>query len=478
MSLAVITKTIGDIDEFKNLYFDNKKTLVEILDTYNLPHKYADNLRKFALGLGFPKKSDIHKDVINSIDVVEFKKLYLNDLMTVKELATHFNVGRFTIEKLITKNKLNKSKDEWLKTVKRSIRQSYGVNNVSELEFVKKSKSKNTFIQNLDISEFKKKYKELGNTELAKHYNISTHYVSKLLHRFGVERNERVNSLELEIKNWLIHGLGIIDLKVNDRVVLSGKEIDFLSPTNNFGIEFNGMFWHNDLIVNETYHLVKTKKATEKGIDLYHIFEFEWITKKEIIKSIIRQKLKLTPRTIHINQCNVQWITKNEKEKFLTENHIFGDDDSETHIGLFFNTELVEVLTIGKSYQYQYTIFNSVRKLNVYVNGGIEKLWRFFVKYHDPSTVVVYEDIRFCPSNSQYEELGFILSNYIPPESYYFNNRNPLKIFSSKKFKKDPHHYTENFLYNSNKTEIENMRENNYLRFWDCGKKVLVWNKK
>jgi hypothetical protein len=39
------------------------------------------------------------------------------------------------------------------------------------------------------------------------------------------------------------------------------------------------------------YHLNKTEKCEEKNINLIHIYEYDWILKQDIVKSMILNKL-------------------------------------------------------------------------------------------------------------------------------------------------------------------------------------------
>lgn len=74
----------------------------------------------------------------------------------------------------------------------------------------------------------------------------------------------------------------------NNRTVLdSGKELDIYLPDIKLAIEFDGLYWHSDKFLDKNYHLRKTKECEEKEIHLIHIFEDEWINKKDIVKNKI-----------------------------------------------------------------------------------------------------------------------------------------------------------------------------------------------
>lgn len=263
----------------------------------------------------------------------------------------------------------------------------------------------------------------------------------------------------------------------NDRKILEGKEIDFYIPSLNYGIEYNGLFWHNDKIVNKSYHWEKTKKCLDKQINLYHVFENEWILKKDIVKSIIKYKLGLSDRKIFARKCEIGEVDTQKKNSFLDANHIQGKKYSSINIGLYHIGELVQMMTFHKSHhnKFEFELSRLTCKLNVCVVGGVSKLWKYFLKSYSPKSVIVYEDIRFSPINSFYETLGFSYSHRTKPNYFYFNNKNPLKLFTRSEFQKHKMKNIKNFDFDDTLSEVENMYNNNYLRIWDCGNHIYHW---
>ena len=80
------------------------------------------------------------------------------------------------------------------------------------------------------------------------------------------------------------------------RTILDNEyELDIYIPEFKLAFEFNGLWWHNELNRSPNYHLDKTNKCESKGIDIFHIFEDDWLLKKDLIKSMILNKLRTTP---------------------------------------------------------------------------------------------------------------------------------------------------------------------------------------
>jgi hypothetical protein len=258
-----------------------------------------------------------------------------------------------------------------------------------------------------------------------------------------------------------------INHECSNRSLIS-KEIDIYMPDKKIGIEINGLYWHNELFVDENYHLNKTIESSSKGIDLMHIFEDEWLYKKEIVKSIISNRLGLTSNVIYGRNCIIKEISSNECNEFLNQNHIQGSVNSKVRLGLYFKDELVSVMSFsrgrvimgGKKDEWELNRYTN--KINHRVVGAASKLLNFFIKKYEPSNLISYSDLRLF-GGKMYEKLGFKFISQSKPNYWY--------VIQNKRF------YRFNFRksilvkqgYDKNKTEKEIMFENKNYRIYDCG---------
>jgi len=271
---------------------------------------------------------------------------------------------------------------------------------------------------------------------------------------------------EKEIKVF-IESLGF-DVIENDRKILSGLELDIYIPDKKIAIEFNGLYWHSEQKgKDKNYHLNKTLKCAEKEIQLIHFFEDEWYNKKEIVKSIIATRLGIVGKRIYARKCIIKNVTNKEERRFLEENHIQGYYPSSIKLGLYYEEELVLILTFGKSRfsNHDFELIRFANKLNSSVVGGFSKLLKSFRKDNKGSLITFSERRLF--SGNVYEKSGFsFLKTTLP--NYYYVDENYNKRFNRMKFQK---HKLKNLLkeYNEELTEKENMIVNNYDRIWDCG---------
>lgn len=256
-----------------------------------------------------------------------------------------------------------------------------------------------------------------------------------------------------------------------DRKILNGKELDIVIPEKKLAIEYDGLHWHNENCVSPKYHLEKTKLCESAGYQLIHIFENEWLKKEEIVKSRISGLLGKNER-IFARKCTIKEIDYKVAKDFLSVNHIQGACQSKWNYGLFFNGELVSVMTFGKSrFKDEYELIRFANKLNCNVIGGAGKLFSHFIKDHtEISKIISYADRRWSRGNV-YEKIGFTkISETIP--SYYYCINGELK--NRLNFQK---HKLVAEGADASMTEHEIMKSKGYFRIYDCGCLKFEWQR-
>jgi hypothetical protein len=289
--------------------------------------------------------------------------------------------------------------------------------------------------------------------------------------------NRFKSSIETEILEFL--GSHNIDTNHHNRSILSGGEIDIYIPSLNLGIECDGVYWHSEIAGGKDYkyHLSKTQICFDKNIQLLHIWDWEWRCKNEIVKSILLSKIGKSTR-IYARKCEIKAISNHDKSVFLKNNHIQGDDTSSIRIGLFYNKELVSVMTFVKSRydkKYQYELSRFCNLINTNTIGGASKMFKFFIKNYEINSIVTYSDKRFFSGNV-YENIGMTRLDDTPPGYHYFHKNTGTPI-NRTHFQK---HKLSRVLsvFDSNLSEWQNMQTNGYDRIWDCGHYKFEWIRK
>jgi len=297
----------------------------------------------------------------------------------------------------------------------------------------------------------------ISNIMLKKHKYCKDCYVSSGL---------GISNFECEVRDYIQSILPKEEIIFNSRDIIKPQEIDILIPSKKIGIECNGVYWHSETHGKDNkYHLEKTQKSQQAGIQLIHIFDTEWSKNKEIVKSILKSKLGVSDRLFGRNTV-VSEISSQESKEFLDRTHIQGNDKSSIKLGLKYKNKLVSVMTFTKprfSSISDWELSRFSNELNTTVVGGASKLLSYFMKNYSGS-ILSYADRRYSNGNL-YLALGFVEHHVVNPSYYYLKSGN---LHRRQKFQKRLlASKLENF--NESLTERENMKNHGFHRVWDCG---------
>ena len=122
---------------------------------------------------------------------------------------------------------------------------------------------------------------------------------------------------------------------------------------------------------------------------------------------MISNKLKLNTK-IPARKCQIKELKYKEVRNFLDENHLQGACTSKINLGLFYNDELVEVMTFSKprfNRNYDFELLRLCTKKYISVIGGASKLFKYFTS-KNPGSIISYANRRFSNGNI-YRQLGF-----------------------------------------------------------------------
>lgn len=286
------------------------------------------------------------------------------------------------------------------------------------------------------------------------------------------------STLELIIVKFLAD-LNIESL-TNNRSILHGDELDVVIQSANTAIEINGLYWHCEYYRDSKYHYNKLVNCRNVGYNLLNFFEDEIIEKLDIVKSIILNKINQCKTRIYGRNCIIKDVSYYDSEIFLGRNHIQGNCMSKFRYGLYYNDELVSLMTFGNlrnvlgssGDKNEFELIRFCNKLNTNVIGGASKLLKHFIKNINPYKIISYANLRYSNGNL-YEKLGFTFMGETKPNYFYV----------IKKKREHRYKYRKDLLikegFDSNKTEHEIMLERKIPRIYDCGclKYEMILNK-
>ena len=237
-------------------------------------------------------------------------------------------------------------------------------------------------------------------------------------------------------------------------------------PDYKLAIEFDGVYYHGENASNKrcnnNYHLYKTNLCKEKGIQLIHIFEDEWLYRKSIIKSLLKEKLNLSIE-IDFCKCSVRSISVDTICEFIEKNSLCTVKNSSHNFGIFLLEELVGVFCVNYNNDLVYC-----NKIDYIINGLLDNIVSHLPKF---SHYTVSLDRRYYPLPNLAYNWVFIKETF--PKYFYTKARVRYDInnFSKDKLKDIAPEY-----YDDSLTEWEIMQKIGYDRIWDCGDLIYEYN--
>lgn len=341
--------------------------------------------------------------------------------------------------------KLQEFKDQYRNTCLKK----YGVTNYSKSQLFKNQVRQDT-IDGYSSEEFKRlfddreacieflKNNQIPICDLADYFQTTHPTIETWIYRNNLRdyithvQSHYENDIKKMFPNFIKH----------DRKALgNGQEIDLYDPELKVGIEFNGDYWHSSCAgIDPNYHQDKSILAEKRGIRLIHIYEYEWndSRKRPIIESLINIAIGNVPSHIYARNCEIRVITNKEARLFNEQNHLQGHRNATITYGLFYNNNLVQLMSFSKTRynknlknENDWEIIRGCPGSNNIVVGGVGKLFKHFIKEHNPDKIFSYCDFNKFDGKS-YEAIGMKFIGYTAPDLKWIVNgkvvnRNPSK---------------------------------------------------
>lgn len=301
-----------------------------------------------------------------------------------------------------------------------------------------------------------------------------------------------LSSMEDELYTFLI-SIGCDPLTVvrHDRRSIKPYELDV--TCNNVSFECNPTSTHNSSVpfydadqpLSPSYHKMKTDLCEDKNIFLFHIFGYEWTHKRPIIESMIRNILGKCESRIYARKCVVKEVDSKTSSKFLNENHRQGSTNSSVRLGLFYDGELVSLMTFGKMRRTIGTSKNEdlsdcwelirfCSKLNTSVIGGASKLFKHFVREYHPTRIRSFSD-RAHTKGTLYQTLGFNEIRRSDPGYVWVDVRTDIAYHRYNAQKQNIKAFLQDESIDLSMTEREIMESHGFVQVFDSGTITWEW---
>jgi predicted transcriptional regulator len=379
-------------------------------------------------------------------DVEELQKIY--DTMTSEEVMSKYGVSKTYYYSKLKKHNIEKTKTQIDPSIKEKL---------------------------IDKTWLLSQYETKSTEVIADELGVTGKTVCMAMKEHGIEftYDNKITKGVAEIADYL-ESLGV-EYKLNDRTILSPKELDIFIPSSNLAIEYNGTFWHSDVIKKEQkYHQNKSLGCYHKGIKLLHIWEYDWTNREK--RDVILKKIKHMcgfGEKVYARNCAIAEIGNKEAIDFHNKNHIQGGKHSKHNIALKCDDEIVAVISISKSkgipLGFEIDRFSTSKS----VIGGFSKMLRGFTDNNEWGTINTFASLDYGYGD-MYRKCGFEEVKITRPNYTY--HKGNMKLSRQQTMKGNLHKILENF--DETLSEYENMMNNGFMRVFDSGSVKYTLNKK
>lgn len=263
------------------------------------------------------------------------------------------------------------------------------------------------------------------------------------------------------------------------RGIVPRGRVDMVIEDSKLCVEFNGDYWHSDVVLAQKYHLSLREAqmfsyqrfvtCREAGYDRYFIvWQHLWNNNvsRVIVKSMLTSLVGRVSDCVYARNCVIKELSS--VSEFLTMNHIQGVDNAFRKFGLVYNGDLVSVMTFRRSRNNQQVeLSRFCSKLGLRVVGGFSKLFKYAISVLNVDSIFSFSDNSYS-NGDVYFKNGWELVEEIPPDYHIFYRG---KVYHKSSFRKSELFRRFPDVYNSSLTEWQMEDKIGALRIWDCGKK-------
>lgn len=495
-------KIIINRDELYHLYVEQQHSIPELSVLLNIPKATIyNNIKRYDFKRRSVKESVNNKRIQNKRNKTIYEKYGVQNISqseNIKQIKQKKSIEKYGVANV-------RSAPEVKKKILQTIKKNYGINNRSEFRKVMQKKSDITRVYNKqkEIIENLKKYPDLEFRE----YNAANNFCLNTIKLYCKRCNKEIkiqkqlfdkrivsdvfpctncvslkggrSQAEKQLCEFLTE-LGI-NFTTNVRNLIHPKEVDIFVPDFKIAIEYNGMYWHSDKHerINPLYHKEKTELCERQGIQLIQIWENDWLYKKNIVKSRLKNIFHKNVKKIHGRKCCVSFVSSKECRDFFDNNHLQGFVGAKYYVALKFQNEIIACASFGslrkclgsESKDNSYELIRLCNKINTVVIGSANKMFTFFIKQVKPIFILSYAKREWSTTINKtvYDVMGFKFEGTTKPNYMYYKND---VVFHRFNFRK-------NVLveqgFDANKTEKQIMEERGFLKIHDVGNLKYVW---
>lgn len=414
-------------------------------------------------GVNNPNKCKYVRDKIKQTNLEKYGTPYTFQSDLVKENIKKTMIERYGVDHP------QKCKEIREKTETTSISRYGGVGLGSEKL---KLKAKQTCIEKYGVTNpfSDETIKEQLKQECLEKYGVPYYCMTDKCRNSSVFENSSCNVSFMKL-------LEVANISYSREFSIGTKSYDF--KVDNTLIEVNPTSTHNSTWgwrghkngIDREYHKNKSQLANENGYRCISLFD--WDDYNKVINLLLKKK-----DTVYARKCIIKEVTNSDTIAFINKNHLQGYSKSKINIGLYYNSELVSIMTFGNPRYNKHYEYELIRYCySKHVIGGEEKLFSYFIKNYKPNSIISYCDLSKF-TGKLYEKLGFVCtSKDVKPSKHWVHYKNK-------------QHITDNLLrqrgfdqllgdkygcFGKGTSNEELMLSHGFVEVYDCGQATYVW---
>jgi hypothetical protein len=220
------------------------------------------------------------------------------------------------------------------------------------------------------------------------------------------------------------------------------------------------------------------RNAVPRGLP-FTVYQWEWNDPR--IRSIIEAQADRSKAIrIGARQCTISPVPSPEARAFLNENHLQGYANAAIKYGLYHDGALLALMTFGapreqkKSDPVEWELIRFCIKKNCLVLGGASKIFKHFIKHHNPASIVSYSD-NAKATGDMYPMLGFTFVNESAPGYVWWDGQDVRRRYQCMAYKLKAQY--RNLPGIDFMSEAQIMQALGYRKISNEGNKVWVWRR-
>lgn len=295
-----------------------------------------------------------------------------------------------------------------------------------------------------------------------------------ILQKYGTERiiPTTISKTNMRIAEDITQAVGLpCEL---DKVKLDRFSYDIHIVGTNILLEVDPTYTHNTVGnhwhhsgPSADYHQVKTNAATAQGYRCIHIFDWDDFDK---VLQLLGDKQK-----VYARKCEIREVSSKATTIFEEDNHLQNSCRGQSaRIGLYYNDELVQLMTFGKPRYNKHCSWELLRlctRPDLIVIGGAERLFSCFVRTHSPDSIVSYCDLAKF-TGDVYPRMGFVLDHITKPNKVWSKGK---RAITNNLLLARGYDQLFGTSYGKGTSNEQLMLEHGWYPVYDCGQAVYIW---